>query len=111
MGAFLYPVFNFFANNKWAQWLLLAVTGLFVLKLWGESQKSLGRKLEKARNQELAQKQALKVAETRQVIEETRSDDVREAQQAAADSPMYSGPDELREQRPRAYSELFKDRR
>lgn len=33
MNAILFPVFDFFAKNKWAQLILLVVTGLIVIRI------------------------------------------------------------------------------
>ena len=86
MTSFLFPVCSWFERNKWAQWVLLIVTGLFVVKLWGDAKKAEGRKLERAINKarEAETRAAMIERKTEIVTEErTLADDALEARDSA----------------------------
>jgi uncharacterized protein HemX len=106
---FLFPVFDFVAKNKWAQYLLLALAiiatlgGYLLLRDEGVKRRERERWLRKQAQE------AAKVSETRRGIEETRTNDIIQADRAADALPRFDSVDQLREQRPDLYAELFGD--
>lgn len=70
----LFPVFDFFEKNKWAQWLVGAALVAWIVKMWGDSREARGRKLEKILHQQRqAEERARMVERTSEIVKEERS--------------------------------------
>lgn len=107
MNAVLWPVFDFVAKNRWLQIVLLVVTGLIVIRIWMWVHDANVRKLDRQRQEVESMKEQLRVKETRLEIEEGRTRDIEQARDAGRTLPRFDSVDQLREQRPDLYAELF----
>lgn len=110
MNAILFPLFDFVAKNKWLQWTLLIVTGLVVIRIWMHFHDENVRKLQKKEQEVESLKEQARVSETRHHIEETRNNDIEQARDAARALPRYGSLEQLRDENPRLYAELFGNR-
>ena len=109
MNAFMFPVFDFVAKNRWLQIVLLVITGLIVIRIWMWVHDGNVRKLERKRQEVESMKEQLRVKETRLEIEEGRTHDIEQARNAGRVLPRFNSVEQLRQQRPDLYAELFGD--
>ena len=107
MNAILWPVFDFVAKNRWLQIVLLIVTGLIIIRIWMWIHDDHVKKLERKRLEVESMKQELRVKETRLEIEERRTHDIEQARDAGRALPRFQSVDQLRNERPDLYAELF----
>lgn len=99
MTAFLFPVFEWFARNKWAMWTLFAVLALLGAKTWVDVKVATARADERKRQHE---QRRVERAEIREAVterqahvvkkEQTYADQALEARDAG---PVYADADSV----------------
>lgn len=82
---FLYPIFDFFARNKWAQYLALGFAFLSAIMLYLWRRDEAVRKMQRA-------KDAVEAFKKIQKIEHESSTDADKADNARATAPRYPDP-------------------
>lgn len=107
MQGLLFSTFDFIARNKWLQYVLIAIAVLGTLGGYLLIRDNGVRQREREHWLKKQAEEAARVANTRRTIEETRTNDVIQAERAADDLPRFASVDELRERRPDLYAELF----
>lgn len=106
----LYPVFDFFAKNRWAQIALgivatIATLGLYLA--WRDNGVRKRAKLEQ--DVETAKERERVIGTSNQIIEDI--EDAKDAAIAAPDTvPVVSGPDELRDKAPAVAKVILRNR-
>lgn len=99
-AAALFKFFDFVANNKWMQIILVAITTILTLGLYLAWRDNGVRQRERQKQQVEQAREQARLAERRVELEEVRSDEILEAV-AAADAHVVSGSvDELRARDP-----------
>jgi hypothetical protein len=87
MNTLLFPLFDFVAKNKWAQYLILCVTGLIIVRMWLWFHDDKVRKLQKDQHKaEQAQVRTEIVQRTTEIITEERhnADEALEARDSGS---------------------------
>jgi hypothetical protein len=107
MEAALFGLFDFVAKHKWIQYVLLAIAVVGTLGLYLAMRDEGVKRRERERWLRKQAEEAAKVANTRRTIQETRTHDVIEADRAGDSLPRFDSVEQLREQRPDIYAELF----
>ena len=100
---------------KWMQdalkWIGIGVLIFLFGKAVAEALKAEGARKQREKNERESLKEQVRVSETRREIEEDRTHVIEQAREAGRALPEFSGPGQLREQRPDIAGELFGDDR
>lgn len=100
MSGLLFSVFDFVARNRWAQWVLIALVTILTLGFYLAWRDNSVRKRERDRQEIERAREQVRITEKRAELQETRTNEVHEAADAADAHVVHGTVDELRQRDP-----------
>ena len=110
MSAIFFPIFEFFARNKWAQIALVVVVAILTLGMYVHGREEKAKREQKRLNDLANARERARMVEASTQVKEELHERADEARDAVADLPVYPVADSLRNDRPDLARIVFGDR-
>lgn len=110
MSAFFFPIFEFFARNKWAQIALIVVVAILTLGMYVHGREEKAKREQKRLNDLANARERARMVEASTQVKEELHAKVDEAREAVDSLPEFTALDELRDTRPDLSTLVLGDR-